>query len=161
MHGLPASQCLLTAGGWQLLGWPPCPLAGADGDSGPNPSFSNWGPSTDSSPLADLFLLTQPESARSQAEGLALQWNLLKASLKRRKEKASRPKLYSPQDLEGSPNCFPSTRLAVCSSPHLLLLCRYCLETHTQGIGTQASAETAGRKTDEKGGAKEQDKTRG
>lgn len=72
-----------------------------------------------------------------------------------------RPKLYSTQDLEGSPNCFPSTRLVVCSSPHLLLLCRYCLERHTQGIGTQASAEIAERKTDEKRGAKEQDKTRG
>lgn len=80
----------------------------------------------------------------------------------RKKKKTLQPKLYSTQVLERSANCFPpSTRLALCSSPHLLLLCRYCLERHTQGIGTHASAEIAERKTDEKRGAKKKDKTRG
>lgn len=81
---------------------------------------------------------------------------------KGRKKKTLQPKLYSTQVLERSANCFPpSSRLALCSSPHLLLLCRYCLERHTQGVGTHASAAIAERKTDEKRGAKEKDKTRG
>lgn len=81
-------------------------------------------------------------------------------SQKEGRKKHRNPNCIPPQDLEGSSNCFPSTRLAVCSSPFLLLLCPYCLERHTQGVGRHAAAEIAERKTDEKRGAKK-DKTRG